>query len=135
MYRLFFEVILSVNEEINVRLDDIGNLFVDMMFNCDEAGSFDFAKFDENNSEQVDKLIRKYILSRYNQLGCDEKKWLKLSLSYFLTYEPSQFCKLSKDGYIPIKVSFELMEKVWTILFFNESYAFKGKPNNILYDV
>ena len=123
-----------MNEEVNVRLDDIKNLFADMMYDCEEAGSFDFAKFDANNSEQADKLIRNYIFRRYNQLRCDEKKWLKLSLSYFLTYEPNQFNKLNEDGYIPIKVTSDLMEKIWFVLFSNESYAFKGKPNNILYD-
>lgn len=113
-----------------VQLDDIKNLFIDIIVDY-EIGEFEF-----ENHEDINNMIEKYILTKYNSLDKQQKGWLKDSLSYFITNEPEKLCRLNDDGYLPFEIPnnpIPFFTKIWEVLFNNIDFIYKGKPDRVMY--
>lgn len=118
-----------------VQFSDIRNLFLKIIIDY-ELGKVDFEGVNLNLESDADNLIQNYIKPVFDNLDENQKRWLKNSLSYFITYEPDRLQSLDEDGTIPIEFSTNSQSffiKIWEALYNNAEYKFKGKPDKILY--
>jgi hypothetical protein len=108
------------------RLDDVFFLFNDVAGGADIDDIYEaFGHLNLNRKHDRTQLIESSIVPKFQTASEEQKKWIKFSISYFITQNPKIVKEKSHDYLFPFDFpddTKELLIDIWDALFAGEKY-------------